>query len=67
MKLKNKRETWMDSASVAESVSKKNSKRNFGGQVVKHILHLPVSSSKSIVTFLVFIQILQLLQQSLLN
>ena len=42
MKLKNKRETWMDSASVAESVSKKNSKRNFGGQVVKHILHLPV-------------------------
>ena len=42
MKLKNKRKTWMDSASVAESVSKKTSKHNLGGQVVKHILHLPV-------------------------
>ena len=42
MKLKNNRETWMDSASVAKSVSKKTSKRNFRGQVVKHTLHLPV-------------------------
>ena len=42
MKLKNNRETWMDSASVAKSVSKKTSKHNFRGQVVKHTLHLPV-------------------------
>ena len=42
MKLKSKRETWMDSAFVAESVPKKTSKHNFWGQVVKHILHLLV-------------------------
>ena len=54
MKLKNKRETWMDSASVAESVSKKTSKRNLGGQVVKHILHLPVVWVKFKVVFLWF-------------
>eukprot|EP00493_Phyllostaurus_siculus_P003304 UN03318 len=51
MKLKIKRETWMDSASVAETVSKKTSKCNFGGQVVKHILHLPVLYAQYVIVW----------------